>query len=122
MKEIKVRFNNVWDDYGDCDEYEIVIFRMPKDMNIDIQKETDILDDCHTILNDYDYENEDELSEAFEDFDNVTRGDFDIAKEILENEDTGLIASRIADFISAKYPDVTWTTPDYSCDLEIDIN
>ena len=122
MKEIKVKFNNIWDDYGDCDEYEIIIFSIPKEMNIDISNETQILDACYNILNDYDCDDQEELIEAFNDYSNVTENDLDLARKILDNGNMGLIASRIADFISEKYPDVTWKMPDYSCDLEININ
>ena len=122
MKQIKVKFNNVWDDYGDCDPYEIIIFNVPEDLNIDIRKETKILNDCYDMLNDYECADEKELAEALIMYPDVTEKDLEDAKKVLgEDGGMGPIASRIADFIQERYPNVSWEFPDNKCDLEIDI-
>lgn len=118
MKEIKVKFKNIWDNSFDFDKCEIIIFKMPKEMNIDVKKETKILDMCHIALTEYDCNDEEELTEALQDYD-ITKSDLEIAKIVLADGDYGVIASRIADFISKKYPNTTWEH--IHCDVEVDI-
>lgn len=122
MKKIKVRFNNVWDDDGVCEDYEIFIFYIPDELDVDIEKEVDILYECYIILNDYDCDDEENLTEILHDYYDVTVEDLNIAIHTLNNGDSGLIAERIAIFISEKYPGVTYEVPDCSCDLVIDID
>lgn len=119
MKELTVRFNNLWNE-DDDESYEIIIFKMPSDIDIDIRKETTILDHCHDIFDCYDIEDKEELAEAMHDY-GVTEKEMEIANDVLEGGECGVTASRIAEFIEKKYPSVTWEVYTFSCDLEIDI-
>lgn len=118
MKEVKVKFYNCWDYNRDCEEFEIITFKMPKKLNIDIRNELKILDNCHSILTEYDLEDAEDLAEAFHDYD-VAESDLEIAKEVLDDGNYGVIPTRLADFIKEKYPEITWDSFEY--DLEINI-
>ena len=125
MKSVTVKFNNVWDEYGDVEEYEILVFNIPDGVEVDIENETGVLHACSEAFECYDMEDEESVEGFYEDYPSVTSADLEIAKDVLEYDGcgaSGLTASRIADFISKKYSGVDYVTLNPNYDLEIDID
>lgn len=123
-KRLTVKFSEINYQTGNAEWYEIIIFSIPNELEIDIRKESEIFSSCDSIINDYDCESENDLAQAFEEYEGVTEKDLKIAKDIIDYDrivSAGLTAKMYATFIKEKYPETDWYVPNLKCDLEVQI-
>ena len=119
-----VKFNNVWDDYGDGDAFELWMFYIPADLDVDIKKEIDTLYSCQMAFEDCDFDDVNAVNEYCKE-NNISLKDLEFAKAALDfdgNSCAGVTAFRFSTFISIKYPEVTYECYNANYDIEIDLN
>ena len=122
--DLLVKFNNVWDDFGDGDAFELWIFHIPVDLDIDIKKEVDILYNCQMVFEDCDFDDVNAVNEYCKE-NNISLKDIEFAKAALDFDGencSGVTTSRFSTFISIKYPDITYECYNASYDVEIDLD